>query len=134
MKKRERERRAGAKVVGILDSGERKVFETGAQRDTQEGKYRPELISPVFVRRLGNWLALGAAKYEARNWEKGLPMDRSMGSLLRHLNQYREGERDEDHLAAAACNLMFLIHTGEMIERGRLPGELDDVPEYFKKG
>ncbi len=135
----------------IKDSGQRQNFETGAVRDTAAGKYRPELISPFlfarcgrwllrqgarmmlsafFIERLGHWLERGAAKYSARNWEKGIPMDRTMASLLRHLNDYRAGDRSEDHLAAAACNVMFLIHTEEMVKRGRLPTALNDIPDY----
>ncbi|HUU93700.1 MAG TPA: dATP/dGTP diphosphohydrolase domain-containing protein [Phycisphaerae bacterium] len=114
----------------IKDSGQRQEFATGAVRDLACGKPRLELISPVFLRRLAAWLAMGAEKYAARNWEKGIPMDRSMGSLLRHINQYREGLRDEDHLAAAACNIMFLLHTEEMVDRALLPDSLDDIPRY----
>lgn len=114
------------------DSGKREEYATGAVRDTAESKYRPELISPILIRRLGAWLAEGAKKYQARNWEQGIPMDRSMASLLRHINSYREGLRDEDHLAAAACNIMFLIHTEEMIERGLMPSELSNIPTYIR--
>ena len=114
----------------IKDSGERQGFDTGAQRDTATGKPRLELISPIFLNRLGAHLGAGAEKYDARNWEKGIPLDRSMASLLRHLNQYREGLRDEDHLAAAACNIMFLIHTEEMARRGVLPASLMNMPSY----
>jgi hypothetical protein len=114
----------------LQDSGQHQQFATGARRDTPADKYRPELISPMFIRRLGAWLAKGAAKYDSRNWEKGIPMDRTMASLLRHINEYREGNTDEDHLAAVACNIMFLIHTEEMVSRGKLPAELNDVPHY----
>lgn len=117
----------------MKDSGKRQGFETGAVRDTAEGKPRLELISPIFLSRLGEWLAKGAAKYAARNWEKGIPTDRSMASLMRHTNDYREGKRDEDHLAAIACNIMFIIHTEEMVRRGVLPKELADVPSYMGK-
>lgn len=120
------------KTKRMHDSGKRQGFKTGAVRDTAEGKCRPELISPIFIRRLAAHLAAGAAKYSARNWEKGIPLDRSMASLLRHANEHREGDRSEDHLAAIACNIMFLIHTEEMIERGLLPAELNDLPVYTK--
>ena len=115
----------------IKDSGKRQEFNTGAMRDMAEDKPRLELISPIFERRLGNWLSLGAKKYAVRNWEKGIPMDRTMASLLRHACAYREGDRSEDHLAAIACNIMFLIHTEEMVERGLLPESLNDIPNYM---
>ncbi len=117
----------------LKDSGTRQEFATGAVRDTATGKPRLELISPIFNNRLAAWLVAGAAKYADRNWEQGIPMDRTMASLLRHINAYREGLRDEDHLAAAACNVMFLIHTEEMVARGLLPKELADIPSYLAK-
>ena len=117
-------------VTHMHDSGKRQEFVTGAVRDTAEGKYRPELISPFMIKRLGQWLELGARKYADRNWEKGISMDRTVASLMRHTNEYRMGDRSEDHLAAIVCNAMFLIHYEEMISRGLLPKELDDVPRY----
>ncbi len=116
----------------IHDSGKRQDFDTGAVRDTADGKPRPNLISPIFEERLAGHLTAGAAKYDDRNWEKGIPLGRTMDSLLRHLRAYREGKREEeeDHLAAAACNIMFLIHTEEMIRRGLLPVALLDLQDY----
>ena len=35
-------------------------------------------------------------------------------------------------MAAAVWNLMALIHTEEMIRRGGLPKELDDLPSYVQ--
>jgi hypothetical protein len=39
------------------DSGKRQQFSTGAVRDSNEGKPRPELISPIAEERLAAWLA-----------------------------------------------------------------------------
>ena len=44
--------------------------------------------------------------------------------------KYQQGKRDEDHLAAIMFNAMALIHYEEMIEHGRLPAELNDMPSY----
>jgi hypothetical protein len=44
--------------------------------------------------------------------------------------KYQQGKRDEDHLAAIMFNAMALIHYEEMIERGLLPAELNDMPNY----
>ncbi len=113
------------------DSGERQQFETGAVRDTAGGKSRPDLVSPFAMMRLGEWLRLGAEKYNDRNWEKGIPLSRSTASLYRHLLAWQMGDTDEDHLAAIMCNAMFLLHTKDMIECGLLPDELDDMPCYL---
>lgn len=72
----------------------------------------------------------GAIKYEARNWEKGQPQSRFMDSAIRHLFNHLEGLRDEDHLAAARWNIGAMMHQEEMMRRGLLPAELDDLPDY----
>ncbi len=124
------------------DSGKRQEFSTGAVRDTAEGKSRPDLISPIFEDRLGRWLELGAQKYGARNWEKGIRVSRYMASLKRHLNAICDpegrhsiggdpiGQDTDDHEAAVAFNIMGITHTREMVRRGLLPAELDDLPVY----
>jgi hypothetical protein len=104
--------------------------EDRAVRDTAADKPRPDLISPFAEERQGHWLRMGAAKYAERNWEKGMPFSRCVASLKRHLMKYQQGMRDEDHLAAIMFNAMALIHYEEMIERGRLPAELNDMPHY----
>ena len=104
--------------------------EDRAVRDTAADKPRPDLISPFAEERQGHWLRMGAAKYAERNWEKGMPFSRCVASLKRHLMKYQQGMRDEDHLAAIMFNAMALIHYEEMIERGVLPADLNDMPEY----
>jgi len=112
------------------DSGERQEFATGAVRDTAEDKPRPDLISPFARERLGKWLMQGAKKYSARNWEKGIPISRSLASLHRHLMAFEQGLDDEDHAAAVMCNAMFVLDHLERIDRELLPSELDDRPDY----
>jgi hypothetical protein len=114
----------------IKDSGERQAFDTGAVRDAAADKICYELISPLFEERLAGWLTQGARKYARRNWEQGIPIERCFASLRRHLHAWQLGQSDEDHLAAAACNLMFIIHNEEAIKHGLLPSELNDMPVY----
>lgn len=111
-------------------TGKQQQFNTGAVRDVAEGKAMLSLISPIAEERLGQWLTLGAKRYSSRNWEKGIPMSRTMDSLKRHINHYMMGDRSEDNLAAIMCNAMFLIHFEEMIAAGKLPKDLDDLPRY----
>jgi hypothetical protein len=114
----------------MKDSGERQQFGTGAHRDTETGKPRPDLIS-VFARlRLAEVMAKGAEKYNPRNWEQGIPSSRFLASLYRHLLQFELGDTDEDHLGQAAFNLFGLIHNQEAVRRGILPEELLDLPSY----
>ncbi|MBU0581321.1 MAG: hypothetical protein KKA19_09105 [Candidatus Margulisbacteria bacterium] len=117
----------------VKDSGKRQEFDTGSRRDTREGKGRYDLVSPIVMQRDAKHLENGAVKYGDRNWEKGQPMSRYFDSTIRHLYKHLEGHRDEDHLAAARWNIAAMIHTEEMIERGKLPKELNDLPNYLKE-
>ena len=91
------------------DSGKRQVFESGMQRDTQEGKPRYDLIPSGPLHRLADLYARGALKYDDNNWMKGQPYSRTYASLFRHMMQWREGDRSEDHLAAVAWNAFSLM-------------------------
>jgi len=114
------------------DSGERIKFETGAIRDSAVNKPRPDLISPFAQWRMGEWMRLGAEKYNERNWEQGIPFSRCIASIFRHLLEYMMGYKNEDHLAAIAVNAEFLMHFEKMIEWDTLPAELDDMPDYTR--
>lgn len=114
----------------LRDSGERQVFGTGAQRDTQNGKGRFDLIPPMALRRVAVIFEKGARKYNARNWELGIPMGRFLDSALRHTFDYMEGKRDEDHLAQACWNLLCAIATEEFVERGIVDAGMYDVIDY----
>lgn len=109
------------------DSGKREQFDTGAVRDIREGKGRFDLVTPVGLRRLAQVYERGASKYGDKNWEKGMPISRFMDSALRHLNQYLNGDRDEDHLAQAAFNVFAAMHMEE-----RRP-ELNDIEPREEK-
>ena len=116
----------------LHDSGERRQFKSGAVRDRGTLKPRPDLISPHAMLREGMILALGAEKYGLRNYEKGMPISECLASALRHTEQYKRGDTDEDHAAQARTNWGFIIHYEEEIKAGRLPAELDDMPHYAR--
>lgn len=107
------------------DSGERQEFETGMVRDTQTGKPRYDLIPSLALRRVADLYARGAEKYGDNNWHKGQPFSRTLASLERHLHQFKDGETDEDHLAAVVWNTLAIMHYQET---GR--DELDDLPRF----
>lgn len=117
----------GPEFREVKDSGKRQQFSTGSVRDTQEGKGRYDLITPIGLRRLAIHYENGAKKYGDRNWEKGQPLGRYLESAIRHIYTFLEGSRDEDHLAAAAWNILACIHTEEKIKAGELPEELDNL-------
>lgn len=117
----------------MKDSGQREEFSTGAVRDSREGKGRYDLIPVIALKRVAAVYEKGASKYSARNWETGINQSRCYDSALRHLMQYAEGLRDEDHLAQAAFNVLAMIFTEEQVNRGNLPASLMDLPSYLKK-
>ena len=114
----------------VQDSGARQDFGTGSVRDTNEGKPRYDLITPIGLYRLAMHYANGAKKYGDRNWEKGQPISRYFESAERHLQKAKVGLEDEDHLSAVVWNVFCVIHTLEMIDVGILPKELSDLPNY----
>lgn len=96
------------------DSGKREEFSTGMVRDTQDGKPRYDLIDRPFLRRWAELMARGAEKYGPNNWRKAETqeeLDRFEASMLRHVFQYLEGDRSEDHGAA----IVFNIAAAEMV-------------------
>lgn len=118
-------------TFGLRTSGEEREFGPGlAVRDKADGKPRPDLRSPFAAIRVGEHLCKGARRYAPRNWEKGMPFSECVASLSRHLLQFQQGDRAEDHLAAIVFNAEAIMHYQAMIARGRLPGELDDLPDY----
>jgi hypothetical protein len=118
----------------MKDGGERESFNTGAVREDRSGKGRYDLISPLALRRLALVYEKGAKKYPSdRNWERGMPISRTLDSAMRHIAQYISGLRDEDHLAQAAWNIFAAIHMEECVDRGILPSTLADTPDYTPK-
>lgn len=117
-------------VVATKDSGERRAFATGSQRDAATNKGRFDLLSPMVTRRDAGLMERGAVKYDARNWEKGQPLSVFLDCAMRHMQKHLMGYRDEDHLAAARWNIGGMMHTEHQIARGFLPAELDDLPCY----
>ena len=115
----------------VKDSGERREFSTGAVRDMRVGKGRFDLIPPFSLKRLARHYENGAIKYGDWNWSKGMNQSSFMDSAIRHLNDYRTGDRSEDHLAACAFNVFALIHQEEMFERKKLPETLNDLPTFI---
>jgi addiction module HigA family antidote len=111
----------------LHDSGQRQEFSTGAHRDVQTGKGRFDLLPPGAIQRLARHFEKGATKYGDRNWEKGIPLSRFMDSALRHAFSYIAGNKDEDHLVAAAWNLIAALETEHRALEEQLPRELLDI-------
>lgn len=91
-------------------------------------KIRTELFPVKAFMDVSEILTFGAQKYDDRNWEKGMDWSRLYGACLRHLFAWWNGEdidpeSGRNHLAHAACDLVFLL---EFLETHP---ELDDRPQ-----
>lgn len=101
-----------------------RVFETGATRDKEDGKFDYEgFLSPRVLQRYAEYMhehriqADGSLR-DSDNWQKGIPMGAYMKSLWRHFMdvwlQWRNGSTFskvwEDALCAMMFNVMGLLH------------------------
>ena len=96
-------------------------------------KVRLDLLPADPIIDVGKVLTYGAKKYSERNWEKGLAWSRCYGAALRHLLAWHKGEINDpetglNHLAHAACEILFLL------EFSRTHPELDDRPSICRPG
>lgn len=79
-----------------------------------ENKTRLDLLPLRPLQDVGDILTLGATKYDAHNWRKGMKWSRFYAATLRHLFAWWQGqdldpESGKSHLAHAACNILFLL-------------------------
>lgn len=94
------------------DSGERVDYPSGMRRDVQTGKPRYDLIPLKPLRRLADLYARGAEKYGDENWtlaDSNEELQRFKGSALRHMYQWLEGDKSEDHAIATVWNIFAYL-------------------------
>lgn len=106
---------------------EMKKYDTGAVREDKTGKGRMDLLPMCALIRLSKHFETSLADHPERNWEKGLPMHSFLDSGIRHLFKYMDGCTDEDHLCAAAWNILCAMWTEE-----KHP-EMQDIPARLHK-
>lgn len=106
----------------IKDSGTRHTFASGAVRDMSDGKGDMVSIPWESILRLSRHYENGAKKYSRFNFRKGINLSSYIDSACRHLAKYQCGCDDEDHLAAAAFNIL-----GAMLVEETTP-DLIDLP------
>lgn len=99
-----------------LDDGILRSFDTGATRDTAEGKLDPEgfthpLVMEQFYKYMNmNRLQSDGALRASDNWQKGIPMEAYMKSLKRHCDDVwleHRGFNSDNGMLAALCGIMF---------------------------
>lgn len=89
------------------------MFSTGANRDMADGKGDMFSLPAAAILRLSRHYELGAKKYSRLNYQMGIPVSSFMDSALRHIFKYLDGWDDEDHLSAAAFNILGAIQMEE---------------------
>ena len=102
-------------------------YETGAVREEKDGKGRMDLLPMCALIRLSKHYEKGSVDHGERNWEKGLPMHSFIDSALRHIAKYMDGQTDEDHLCAAAWNILGAMWTEE-----KRP-DMQDIPSRLPR-
>jgi hypothetical protein len=99
-----------------LSNGVRK-FDSGATRDTDEGKFDFEAyLSPAVLVRYAEYMAehetrSDGTKRDGDDWQQGMPKDAYAKSLLRHVMDFWLIHRDQgtarDDLETALCAVIF---------------------------
>jgi hypothetical protein len=122
------------------DDGTLRSFETGATRDTNEGKLDFEgFLSPTVLHQFARYMNMNRLQSDGNlrssdNWQKGMPLDVYMKSGFRHFfvwwTEHREDTQDGRAMMAAICGLMFNV-MGYMHELLKVTPEVrfdDDEP------
>lgn len=117
--------------MGLKDSGDRRTFETGAQRDRGYGKGTPSLVPNWVIWLVSRVYEDGAKKYAARNWEKGMALSNYIDSAERHLAKLKAGMRDEPHATQVIWNMVGYVFTAWLIKVGHRPESLNDMPDQM---
>lgn len=73
------------------------------------GKGRMDLLPMSALIELSKHCEEGAEKYGEHNVDKGIPLHSLCDSAMRHLVKYMRGDQDENHLRAAAWNIMWAL-------------------------
>jgi hypothetical protein len=99
-----------------------RTFETGATRNSDDGKHDYEgFLSPIVIERFGEYMHLhrhlaDGTLRDSDNWQKGLPYEVCLKSLLRHVldvwkdsRGWKVAENPEDALCAIVFNAQAML-------------------------
>lgn len=119
-----------------MDQSTITTFETGAIRDSQEGKEDYiETVSWTAMKRFSQYMTGKKSKYGSGNFKKGIPIPNYEQSMLRHVqkylaNKYENGteETGEDHLSAILFNVFGIMHEEGRVVRKDDKNNLVDCP------
>lgn len=119
-----------------------RTFDTGATRDSEEGKFDYEgFLSPLVLERYAEYMhshrmQKGGKLRDSDNWQKGIPFSAYMKSLLRHLMTLWKQHRfpfgpdpSEETLCAIIFNSSGYLHEMLMAKRRvKLGVETEELP------
>jgi hypothetical protein len=101
-------------------SGSIRTFESGATRDSVDGKLDYDgFLSPLVLERYAEYMHANrimrdGSLRESDNWQMGIPRDVYRKSAWRHFlawwAAHRSGENTEEHACALLFNLMGDLH------------------------
>lgn len=108
-------------------------FDSGATRDSAEGKLDYEgFLSPLALTRFATYMQTHQVQADgqrrsADNWQKGIPLDAYLPSLIRHTveawTQWRvQGQQASPELEEALCAMWFNVQ-GALLECLRDQGQ-----------
>ena len=108
------------------DAGRMREFDTGATRDTNEGRLDYEgFLSPLALRRFAQYMHHHRKQADGKlrasdNWQKGMPQEVYLQSLMRHVmdvwliqrgyKQVAEAMTVEEALCGVMFNVQGLLH------------------------
>jgi hypothetical protein len=83
-------------------------------RKNDSGKLRYDLVPAAPLAELAAIYTMGAAKYSDWNWARGMAWSRVYAALMRHLQAWWQGERDDladgqQHLGSVAWCALTLM-------------------------
>ena len=117
-----------------------RTFDTGATRDTDENKPDYEgFLSPLVIERYGEYMSAHRKQADgglrdSDNWQKGIPLNEYMKSMMRHLIEvwsiHRGWNNSRPALEEALCALMFntMGYLHEHIKKYAMSSAIPDDP------
>lgn len=92
-----------------------RIFETGATRDTDQGKYDYEaFLSPLVLERYAAYMHKNRTQRDGSlrdgdNWQKGIPLPQYMKSLWRHFMALWKAHRElpSEDIEESLCAILF---------------------------
>jgi len=104
--------------MAMSNKGKIRKFETGATRDTDEGKNDYEgFLHPLVIQRYGDYMSKNRIQSDGSvrdsdNWQKGIPKNAYIKSAYRHFMDLwllHRGYKGREGLEEALCGLLFNI-------------------------